>query len=396
MNRNILAFSITTLFIVSNVSPIIVIGYQFIDPDQANLPVWSIGDFWEYDMSINCHVVLVKLDIDITRMDLKVIDINEDDDEYILGISGYIERIAYNEWGIPIKAKYLSGNARINKSTLAMKDFTLILTGNSQGVLKVDFNIIMKMEFNTNFDFLGFPIIINEEPWNITTNTNFTINVNVNVNGADKPFEYELIDKSVNDTLSVIKKESHTVPAGDFESFLISGIIGDHSELWYSPEVGYLVKVDENIERFLKAIEFGCYLELLSTNFNHPENNDAPNIPDIGGPTNGKVGGEYEYTFSTTDSDGEQVYYKIDWGDGTCSDWLGPYASGNEVVEKHTWSDKAIYKIRVKAKDENGYQTAWSDSFAVTMPRSKATYNSLFLRLFERFPLLERLFYLIK
>ena len=119
-------------------------------------------------------------------------------------------------------------------------------------------------------------------------------------------------------------------------------------------------------------------------------------MTDISGPTNGNAGEEYEYTFSTNDPEGEQVSYNIDWGDGTCSDWLGPYASGDEVIVNHTWTDQATFKIRAKAKDENSYQTTWSDSFAVTMSRNRAITSSLFLWFLERFPFLERLFYLIK
>lgn len=35
----------------------------------------------------------------------------------------------------------------------------------------------------------------------------------------------------------------------------------------------------------------------------------------IEGPPNGKAGTEYEYTFTTIDSEGDDIYYYIEWGD---------------------------------------------------------------------------------
>jgi hypothetical protein len=367
---------------------------SILNSNQVDLPIWSTGHFWEYNMFIILHFTSICLSIDVTRMDLKVTGINEYDNEYNLELSGYIDKIEYSGLDIPMKATYLSGNAHINKSTLAMNDFTLVLSGNSQELVKIDFNIIMKMEFNHGFDFLEFPFNINKELWNITTNVNFFFNSNVKVNGVNNPFKYSFTERPFYDELSVIKNESISVPAGDFESFLISGK-GDRSELWYSSDVGYLVKVNEYIAKFLNVIGFNCYLELLSTNFNYPKDNNPPNISDINGPAGGNAGIEYEYMISTTDPEGEQVYYKIDWGDGICSDWLGPYISGEKVMVNHTWADKAIYKIRVKAKDANGYQTFWSNPYIVNMPKNKIISNLLLFKFLEYFSLIKRLLKLL-
>ena len=276
-----------------------------------------------------------------------------------------------------------------------MKDFTFVLSGNTQELVKIDFNIIMKMEFNHGFDFLAFPFNINKEPWNITTKVDFSFNSNIKVNGVNNPFKYGITDRPFYDELSVKRNESISVPAGEFESFLISGNMGDRSELWYSSEVGYLVKVNEYVAKFLNVIGFYCNLELLSTNFNYPKDNNAPNISDISGPKGGNAGIEHEYMISTTDPEGEQVYYKIDWGDSICSDWLGPYASGEKVLVNHNWSDMAIYKIRVKAKDINGYQTFWSDPYIVTMPKNKIISNLLLFKFLKYFSLFEKLLNLL-
>jgi hypothetical protein len=108
----------------------------------------------------------------------------------------------------------------------------------------------------------------------------------------------------------------------------------------------------------------------------------CPNKPSKpSGEINGKINVEYTYTTSTTDPDGDDVYYLFDWGDGTDSGWIGPYKSGDTASASHTWTKslKINYNIKVKAKDTYGAKSLWSDPLTVTMPKSK-TVNSIFLR----------------
>ena len=96
---------------------------------------------------------------------------------------------------------------------------------------------------------------------------------------------------------------------------------------------------------------------------------DPPLKPIItSGTTSGIVGVEYSYTSNTTDPDGDPVYYKWDWGDGTYSSWLGPYDSGETMETSHAWSEKGSYEIRVKAKDIYCAESNWSDPLPITMP----------------------------
>jgi hypothetical protein len=108
--------------------------------------------------------------------------------------------------------------------------------------------------------------------------------------------------------------------------------------------------------------------------------------PTISGQISGKVGQNYQYTFKSTDPDGDQVYYYVEWGDGDIVDWDGPHDSGVEVAFSHTWNTPGDYQITCKAKDP--YE-AESDlvTLKVTMPRNRAM-NNLFFNLFEKFPLL--------
>lgn len=78
-----------------------------------------------------------------------------------------------------------------------------------------------------------------------------------------------------------------------------------------------------------------------------------PLLPVISGDSSCRKGIEYDYVIYTKDINYDDVYYSVDWGDGTGSGWIGPYRSGNEVVVSHTWNDYGAYTIRVQAKDTN-------------------------------------------
>jgi len=101
---------------------------------------------------------------------------------------------------------------------------------------------------------------------------------------------------------------------------------------------------------------------------NYTFTNDPPNTPDQpSGLSEGDICISYDYTTSATDPDGNQLYYKFDWDDGTYSNWIGPYDSGETASESRIWSEPDTYNIKVKAKDTFGEESSWSDTFTVTI-----------------------------
>ncbi len=122
-----------------------------------------------------------------------------------------------------------------------------------------------------------------------------------------------------------------------------------------------------------------------------PEN-EAPDTPGKPtGPAQGKPGTTYIYRTSTTDPEGNQIYYMWDWGDGNFSEWLGPYNSGSVGSGQKSYSAKGEYIIKVKAKDSLGGETDWSEPLSITMPKDASTqFRSVLLQflehLLERFP----------
>jgi hypothetical protein len=77
--------------------------------------------------------------------------------------------------------------------------------------------------------------------------------------------------------------------------------------------------------------------------------------------------GEATFTSSTTDPEGDQIYYWFDWGDGTNSSWLGPHPSGKTIEASHIWYEIGEYKVKVMAQDTFESQSDWSEPHTITI-----------------------------
>lgn len=98
----------------------------------------------------------------------------------------------------------------------------------------------------------------------------------------------------------------------------------------------------------------------FTTGINHP-----PSAPIIEGPDVKSVPiplpkpGIHNFTFKATDPDGHDVYYYIDWGDGTVEGWIGPYLSGEKITRSHGYSEQGDFTVKAKAKDIYGLEGPW-------------------------------------
>jgi hypothetical protein len=116
--------------------------------------------------------------------------------------------------------------------------------------------------------------------------------------------------------------------------------------------------------------------------------NNKPEDPQIEGEINGRVLEDYEYIFTSTDVDGDNVSYYVDWDDGFITDWTVFQDEGSPgYSECHNWSEKGTYFLKAKAKDIWGYESGWT-TLELIMPKSKwFIFNfSLFRWFFELFP----------
>lgn len=134
-----------------------------------------------------------------------------------------------------------------------------------------------------------------------------------------------------------------------------------------------------------KIIIFGICLTLLIPVLSISASaNSPPEKPTINGPTSGKAGTIYEYEICSSDPDGDDIYYCIDWGDETGEICVGPYPSATCISQSHTWTSEGTYTIKVKAQDTNQAESDYA-TLQVSMPRIKT--SELFFHL-----LMERIF----
>jgi hypothetical protein len=110
-----------------------------------------------------------------------------------------------------------------------------------------------------------------------------------------------------------------------------------------------------------------------------------PNIPTIDGPSGGKIRTQLTYVFQSTDPDGDEVSYCIDWGDGDV-DYTSFYSSGDEVSVPHTWNKVDTFLIKVKTIDIHGAESDW-ETHEVSIARSRMLFrqdiNGFFKHIFE-------------
>ncbi len=100
---------------------------------------------------------------------------------------------------------------------------------------------------------------------------------------------------------------------------------------------------------------------------NGSSQNNPPAAPTVSGPSQGINDVLYNYTVNAIDSDGDDVFYYIDWDDGSNSGWVGPYSSGVPQTFSHSWTLQGTYGIKVRAKDSHGLEGSWSTPLQMTI-----------------------------
>jgi len=113
------------------------------------------------------------------------------------------------------------------------------------------------------------------------------------------------------------------------------------------------------------GVDIDAVQNLAAASANQPPN--TPTQPD--GPDAGAINVEYSYTTTTTDPESQQVYYLWSWGD-VMGTWLGPFDSGAIAEATHTWNASGDYTVKVKAKDDLGMESGWSDPITVHVEAS--------------------------
>lgn len=129
---------------------------------------------------------------------------------------------------------------------------------------------------------------------------------------------------------------------------------------------------------------FNSNTKTISFNDNTP-----PNPPIISGPSSGKIGINYDYTFTLTDNDDDFLtILEVDFGneiEGVIKkNCEKPWENGTIIAMTHKWTETGEYSITARVMDSNGAWSNWSEPLQVSMPKTKS-----------HFPIIEKYYHLI-
>lgn len=237
---------IAFLFIVASVIPSALTTMNNSTIDSCDIPTWYMGDEWVYDAdpvtynsdngSFNGKIENLKREVS------SIITIAHGDDQvevYEVDITGEIQ--GQMSWGI-ISGDLegtVDGVSYIRVSDLAEVNTEIYSTG----IVKVLF-VSWPFEM-TNINLFFPPLELYDFP--LKVNDEWEISCDISSSGS---FEIiGLMEEEFSDTehyeenMKCVKKETVNVPAGDFESYKITF---SSDEMWYSSEVGNIVKSEVN------------------------------------------------------------------------------------------------------------------------------------------------------
>jgi len=379
-----------------------------------NVPKWSVGDKWTYqgegNYSFEDTEGIINAGVSITDLALEVVEISAED--YILSLSGGISVDAYVkiesidlETTIKFSMGKIGGMFIVSQSNLGIKEAVLNLSGLiviSLAPLPLPFKMGMSGEFSPEWKILDFPLVENKE-WD-TSDSTLLFNVSedlfkfienlLNALSNFLPQEYmeiiqEIIDMiremfpmEIDMPVAHMKCEGEkevNVKAGTYNAFLIN--VEDIFPLYFAEALANFIKVNYCENDYAGEIE--ADVELASTTYSPPGAPDTPSKPS--GKRRVMKGREYEYSTSCVDPNGGMLSYGWDWdGDMVVDEWTSFYPSGQEVRVNHSWQERGKYEVRVKAKNEYGLESKWSEPLVVkTWFSFAAPYT--FINIFSRY-----------
>jgi outer membrane protein assembly factor BamB len=146
----------------------------------------------------------------------------------------------------------------------------------------------------------------------------------------------------------------------DWSPFEISGKIIILSHLWSDTGTYYVKAQVQDNSGLLSNWSEPCSIRIIID-----EPPLTPSIPS--GQDSGKINISYDFASSTTDSDGDKIAIRFDWGNGDTSDWSSFKSTGDTITMSYAWLTPETYYIRAQAKDVYDMTSEWSEGFPVTI-----------------------------
>lgn len=346
----------------------------------VDAPTWSVGDSWIYDITVKAKYY-DELDITINLKNV-IFEVEQvTDSEYHLSLSSDIN--AQGTYGLisggMSNGRITSGMVSVRKSDLAIIGAENIKASGNANVMGIPLPVgvsgYASLADLTPINFLSFPLDVGKT-WTRNAVTGLlTLKANVgSIVNEDLTFSiYEIPDN-----LECVGIESISVGGISFECYKIVGDMGSSMTLWYSPDIGNVVKAEmRDFDLFFEEGNDLHYdidkVDVILKEYGKVS--DPPITPEApSGPSTGKLGETYTFEASTTDPDGDKIKYVFDWGDETQTetDFVN---SGQTASASHAWKSGAKFEVRVKAVDINGAESDWSPPAYINIEGERGTVN---------------------
>jgi len=261
MKNKILVLSIVGLFLLTSLSSMSIIGMTitkesnnrntltFFDENDAELPIWDVGDYWTYDVTINGGIPKYVTLSNIKMSNLKFTVEEVHNETYTISFSSSVTGSGTVKLDIitisgQLQQTEIEGTLIVNKSKLtinATKD--LIVDGYVKPpvIPKIHFDAEGDVFLSHGTPLLNFPIN-NYDSW-FVDETPIELDMIINVQLIPDPIEAD----------GTVHVEAHfaechewdivNVPAGEYDALKISSSLGDEHLVWYSVAAGNIVKM---------------------------------------------------------------------------------------------------------------------------------------------------------
>jgi hypothetical protein len=377
MHKKLIIFIISMLLI----SPVFATGQRLLNFNIAptnysdDVPNWQDGNIWRYDVSYEGDLgETMTYSLNFENLEFTANDAGGTFTMDISGdVTGSLTLFEIQLVSGSLQDTEITGTATVDKSNNGLTAIDAHIDGKIAvaGIPVKTFTMDIDVTIDPPYNAVGFPISVGKK-WTIPISD---IDGTVDVSLLDNPII--ISDIVGGDSAECTSIESVSTAAGSFDAYKII-TNGDVEEFYYAPDAGNVIKAHGDISNLVDV-------ELLHTTFGLTPG--APNKPSKPqGPSSGTPGSTYTYSSSTTDDEGDQIYYLFSWGDGSDSGWKGPFPSGTPCEASKKWNIQGTYPVKVKAKDTENHESRWSDTLSVSMPKPKDISNSFLQKLFDRHP----------
>jgi len=358
---------------VTNIDDNTFFSLNYFEENDAEIPVWNIGDAWTYDAKINVKQGnILSFNLNIKNLKFEVAEVLDDvyklditvPEGYVTG-SGSINTDIITLSGSLIKTK-MNGFVNISKISLGVNESEATIVGFIDKIVDIPFSLSIKLNFyNQNYQFtnytpLAFPMNVQDD-W-ITPFVLLEGYMDVSL-APDPAYIYSYISDHL---ITCEKWDILSIGNKEYDALKLTQNFGDKNNIYYAPAMGNIVKCDiENLELGYSYFINNFEMDLISTTYSVQSNPpDTPAKPV--GPDELSVGQTGTFETSSTDPDQNKIRYIFDWGDGTTTATDFITSAETASVEK-IYTSKGDYEIRVKCRDKYGYESSWSESTDITI-----------------------------